>query len=68
MPKQPPKKPPEDPQFHVGDHVTVNLSAGRVVDATVKAIINRVDGVRLQVDYGHDETALVCLWQVRAAD
>ena len=24
-------------------------------------------GVRLQVDYGKDETALVYLWQVRAA-
>jgi hypothetical protein len=33
----------------------------------VKAIINRTDGVRLQVDYGKDETALVYLWQVRAA-
>jgi hypothetical protein len=31
-----------------------------------EAIINRTDGVRLQVDYGKDETALVYLWQVRA--
>ena len=43
----------------------MSLSAGRVVDGVVKAIINRVDGVRLQVDYGKDETALVYLWQVR---
>jgi len=46
----------------------VSLSAGRVVDATVKAIINCTDGVRLQVDYGKDETALVCLWQVRPSE
>jgi hypothetical protein len=59
----PAKKP--DRQFKVGDRVTVSLSAGRVVDGVVKAIINRVDGVRLQVDYGKDETALVYLWQVR---
>ena len=58
----PAKKP--DRQFKVGDRVTVSLSAGRVVDGVVKAIINRVDGVRLQVDYGKDETALVYLWQV----
>ena len=49
----------------VGDHVTVSLSAGRIVDGVVKAVMNRVDGVRLQVDYGKDETALAYLWQVR---
>ena len=59
-------KKPDDRQFKVGDRVTVSLSAGRVGDAIVKAIINRTDGVRLQVDYGKDETALVYLWQVRA--
>ena len=37
------------------------MSAGRVVDGVVKAVINRADGVRLQVDYGKDETALVYL-------
>jgi hypothetical protein len=59
-----PKK-PDDRQFKVGDRVTVSLPAGRVVEGTVKAITNRTDGVRLQVDYGKDETALVYLWQVR---
>jgi hypothetical protein len=29
------------------------------VEATVKAVINRTDGVRLQVDFAKDETALV---------
>ena len=55
-------KKPDDRQFTVGDRVTVSLSAGRVVDAIVKAIINRTHGV----DYARDETALVYLWQVRA--
>ena len=54
--------------FEVGDRITVSLSAGCIVDGVVKAIINRADGVRLQVDYGKDETALVYLWQVRPAD
>jgi len=49
----------------VGDRVSVSLSAGRVVEGIVKAIINRTDEVRLQVDYGKDETALVYLWQVQ---
>jgi len=60
-----PKK-PHDAQFKVGDRVTMSLSAGRVVDGVVKAIISCTDGVRLQVDYGKDETALVYQWQVRA--
>jgi hypothetical protein len=64
--RAPAGKKPDDRQFKVGDRVTVSLSAGRVGDAIVKAIINRTDGVRLQADYGKDETALVYLWQVRA--
>jgi hypothetical protein len=59
-------KKPDERQFKIGDRVTVSLSAGRIVDGVVKAVINRVDGVRLQVDYGEDETALVYLWQVWA--
>ena len=62
-----PKK-PDDRQFSVCDRVTVSLSAGRVVDDVVKAVIDRTDGVRLQVDYGKGERALVYLWQVRRAD
>ena len=30
----------------------------------MKAVINRTDGVRLQVDFGKDETALVYLLRV----
>jgi hypothetical protein len=61
-----PKK-PDDRQFHVGDRVTVSLSGGRIVEATVTAVVKRTvgEGIRLQVAYGRDETALVYLWQVR---
>ena len=51
-------------EFEVGDRVKVNLHTGRIVDATVKAVIDRTDGKRLKVDFGKDETALVHLWQV----
>ena len=61
------KKKPQ-PTFAVGDRVTVSLSSGRVVEARVRAVVKAVDGVRLQVDYGHDETALVEMWQVRAGE
>jgi hypothetical protein len=63
VPRQKPER-----QFKVGDRVTVNLHTGRLVDATVKAVISQTDGVRLQVDYGKDETALVHLWQVHPSD
>jgi hypothetical protein len=47
----------------VGDHPLVKLSGGRIVEATIKAIIDTTEGVRLQVSFG-DETALVYLWQL----
>lgn len=50
--------------FAVGDRVKVNMHRGRIVDGTVKAVVNHTDGPRLQVDFGNDETALIHLWQV----
>jgi hypothetical protein len=52
------------PKHKVGDRVLVKLSGGRIVEATIKAIVDTTDGVRLQVDFGYDETALVYEWQV----
>jgi hypothetical protein len=50
-------------KYKVGDHLQVKLSGGRIVEATVKAIVDRTDGVRLRVSFG-DETALIYLWQI----
>ena len=58
------KKPQDHQQFQVGDRVSVTLHTGRIVDGTVRAVGDKTDGVRLQVDYGTDETALVELWRV----
>jgi hypothetical protein len=41
----------------VGDHVLVKLSGGRIVEATVKALIETTEGLRIQVSFG-SETAL----------
>ena len=54
--------------FKVGERVLVSLSSGRIEEAVVKAVVPGADGARLQVDFGHDETALVYLWQVRDPD
>src|SRR4029077_14605523 len=50
-------------KLKVGDLVQASLSGGRVVEATVMAVVNKTDGTRLQVSFGH-ETALIYLWQV----
>ena len=44
--------------------VLVKPSGGRIVEATIKAIVDTTEGTRLQVDFGYDETALVYEWQV----
>lgn len=36
------------PKYKVGDHLMVKLSGGRIAEAIVKAILDRIDGVRLQ--------------------
>jgi hypothetical protein len=51
-------------KYKVGDHLLVTLSGGRIVEATIKAVVDTTEGVRLQVDFGKDETALVYEWQV----
>ena len=50
--------------FAVGDRVKVNMHRGRIVGATIKVIIDRTPGKRLQVHFGKDETALIHLWQI----
>ena len=42
------------PNHKVGDHLMVKLSGGRIVEATVKAIVDMKDGVRLQVSFGDE--------------
>ena len=46
------------PKYKVGDRVLVKLSGGRIVEATIKAIGDTTEGVRLQVSFG-EETALI---------
>jgi hypothetical protein len=58
-----PSKKPER-EFRVGEKVRVNLHAGKIVDATIRAIIPQTDGLRLQVDFRFEQTALIHMWQV----
>jgi hypothetical protein len=60
----PAKNQDDDHQFKVGESVSITLHTGHIVDGTVRAIVEKTDGARLQVDYGKDETAVVELWRV----
>ena len=51
------------PKHKVGDSLLVKLSGGRIVEATVKAVVENTDGVRLQVSFGN-KTALIYPWQM----
>ena len=55
------------PKHEVADGVLVKLSAGRIVEAEVKAITESADGVRLQVSFGN-ETGLIYLRQIVQPD
>jgi len=37
----------------------MNLHHGKIEDAVVKAVIEHADGVKLQVDFGNEQTALI---------
>jgi len=50
MPSNKKKAPNSEPTYGGGDRVKVNLHTGRIVDATVKAVIERTGGRRLQVE------------------
>jgi hypothetical protein len=49
---------PKKQKLRVGDQVKVKLHTGEVVDAIVRVVLEEVSDIKLQVDYGHDETAL----------
>ena len=56
------KKMPKE--YKPGQSILVELSGRRIVEARVNHLIQDRDGIKLQVDFGHDETALIEIWQV----
>jgi hypothetical protein len=60
----PSAKNPDDRQFRVGDKIRVNLHHGKIEGAVVRAVIHDSDGLKLQIDFGHEQTALIDRWQV----
>jgi hypothetical protein len=60
----PTKSNPAPRQFKVGDHIRVSMSGGKIVDAIIKAVMEHKDGLRFQVAFGRDQTALIGEWQI----
>jgi hypothetical protein len=58
------KKPENNRQFNVGDKIRVNLHHGEIEDATIRAVISEEDGIKLQIDFGYEQTALIPVSQV----
>jgi hypothetical protein len=50
-------------KYKVGDHLLVKLSGAESFEATIKAVVETTDDVRLQVSFGC-ETALIFPWQI----
>jgi len=44
--------------------VKVSMHGGKVVDAVIKAVIDRTDGLHYQIDFGNERTALDALRQL----
>jgi hypothetical protein len=48
----------------VGDKIRVSMHVGQIVEAVIKAVIEHKEGLRFQVAFGHDQTALIGEWQI----
>jgi hypothetical protein len=56
---------PNPTPLKVSDKIQVSMSGSKIVDATIKAVLDDfTDGVRYQVDFGNDQTALIGEWQI----
>jgi hypothetical protein len=48
----------------VGGTVFVSTHGGRIVEAVIKAIIDKTDDLHYQIDFGNQQTALIREWQI----
>jgi hypothetical protein len=58
------KKPENNRQFNVGDKIRVDLHHGKIEDATIRAVISEEGSIKLQIDFGYEQTALIPVSQV----
>jgi len=54
---------PSKRTYKVGDRIQISVN-NQIFDAVIRAVVEHTEGVRLQVDFGHEQTALIYDWQV----
>ena len=50
-------------EYKVGDRIQISLN-NRILDAVIRAVLEHTDELRLQVDFGNEQTALIYEWQI----
>ena len=55
--------PEKNKPYRVGDRIQISLN-NQILDGVIRAVNEQTDGLRLQVDFGHEQTALIYEWQV----
>jgi hypothetical protein len=55
--------PTNRPEYKVGDYIRASVS-NQIVEAQITTIVERTDGLRLQVSFLKDRTALIHEWQI----
>jgi hypothetical protein len=50
--------------FRVGDKARVSMHGGQIIDAVIKAIVDKTDGPHYQIEVGKQQTALISEQQV----
>lgn len=58
-----PVKKSDEPKYKLGNHIQISLN-NQIIDATIKAVVLKDDGLWLQVDFGYERTALIQEWRV----
>jgi hypothetical protein len=51
-------------QPKVGEQIRVSMHGGKIVDAVIKTISDKTDGLHYQIDFGNERTALIGQRQV----
>jgi len=54
---------PSKKEYKVGDRIQISVN-NQIFDAVIRAVVEYTEGARLQVDFGHEQTALIHEWQV----
>lgn len=44
--------------------ISVSMHGGKIVDAVIKATIDKMDGLHYQVDFGNEQASLIREWQI----